>query len=276
MKHIHMHLVSDSTGETVSSAARAAISQFENIQAQEHTWSLVRSENQMKKVFDALTENPGPVLYTLVNPTLRDMLKAECGKRELPCIPVLVPILRELSNYFGEETSSLPGRQHELTEEYFSRVEAMNYTLAHDDGQVTWDLDQADVVLVGVSRTSKSPTCVYLAHRGLKAANVPYVAGVPLPESLLKTTRPLIMGLVINPDRLIEIRKSRLSSLEQQNHASTYTDMEKVIAEVEEAKKLFRKQKWPIINVTNRSVEETAASILQYFQRRIEAQNNGA
>jgi hypothetical protein len=268
-KHIHLHLVSDSTGETVSSAARAAISQFEGIQAQEHTWSLIRGASQMEKVFAALDENPGPVLYTLVNPELRAMLKKACRQRELPAIPVLVPILRELSNYLGEEASSLPGRQHELTEEYFSRVDAMNYTLAHDDGQITWDLDQADIVLVGVSRTSKSPTCVYLAHRGLKAANVPYVAGVPLPESLLKASRPMIMGLTINPDRLVEIRKSRLSSLEQQNHASTYTDMEKVVDEIESAKKLFRQQKWPIVNVTNRSVEETAATILQQFQRRL-------
>ncbi len=268
MQKVHIHLVSDSTGETVSSVARAAIAQFENIDVQEHTWSLIRNAAQMHKTISNIADNPGPVLYTIVDPELRRMLKAECLKMQLPCIPVLVPILRELSAYLGEEITQLPGKQHELNDQYFSKVEAINYTLAHDDGQITWDLDKADVVLVGVSRTSKSPTCVYLAYRGLKAANVPYVSGVELPESLLQAKTPLIVGLTINPERLVEIRKTRLNSINQGKRTSTYIDMEKVVAEVEEAKRFYRKQKWPIINVTNRSVEETAATIMQYFQRK--------
>lgn len=275
MQKVHVHLVSDSTGETVSSVARAAVAQFDNIETQEHVWSLVRSASQMERAIVHIAENPGPVLYTIVDPDLRRLLKAECLKLELPCIPVLAPVLRELSAYLGEETSRLPGKQHELNEQYYSRVEAINFTLAHDDGQLTWDLDQADVVLVGVSRTSKSPTCVYLAYRGLRAANVPYVAGVPLPETLLTATKPLMVGLTINPARLVEIRKSRLNSINQDDHPSTYVDMEKVVAEVEESKKFFRQRKWPIINVTNRSVEETAANIMQHFQRRQEKRENG-
>ena len=266
----HVHLVSDSTGETVNAVSRAAVAQFENLDIQEHLWSLVRTKAQMEKVLGQIAAQPGPVMYTIVNRPLREYLKAECLKLQIPCIPVLVPILRELSGYFGEETTRLPGRQHELNDEYFSRIEAINYTLAHDDGQVTWDLDEADIVLVGVSRTSKSPTCVYLAYRGLRAANVPFVSGVPMPETLSTAKRPLIVGLTLNPERLVEIRKSRLTSLNQGDHQSTYVDMEKVIAEVEESKKFFRKHGWPVINVTNRSVEETAANVFQYFQRRQE------
>jgi len=275
MKQAHIHLVSDSTGETVSSVARAAAAQFENIRAQEHVWSLVRTRAQMERVVAQIGAYPGPVLYTIVDPKLREYLKAECLKLEIPCIPVLVPILRELSAYYGEEITAMPGRQHELNDDYFSRVEAINYTLAHDDGQVTWDLGESDIVLVGVSRTSKSPTCVYLAYRGLKAANVPYVSGVKMPETIEKSTRPLVVGLTINPERLIEIRKTRLSSLNQDGHESTYVDMERVIAEVEESKRYFRKHGWPVINVTHRSVEETAATIIQYFHRRQEKLANG-
>lgn len=269
-KQTHIHLVSDSTGETVSAVSRAAVAQFENLHIQEHMWSLVRTQAQMEKVLGQIASQPGPVLYTVVNRKLREFLKAECLRLDIPCIPVLVPILRELSAYFGEETTRMPGRQHELNDEYFSRIEAINYTLAHDDGQVTWDLNEADIVLVGVSRTSKSPTCIYLAYRGLKAANVPYVSGVPMPETLSTATRPMIVGLTINPERLVEIRKTRLTSLNQDDHPSTYVDMEKVIAEVEESKRYFRKHGWPVINVTHRSVEETAANVFQYFQRRQE------
>ena len=271
MKEFHLHLISDSTGETVSSVARAAIAQFEQVDAYEHIWSLVRSKGQLEKVIAGIQANPGVVMYTLVDPNLRDILKSECLKLSLPCVPVLAQVLGELSTYLGVESSSVPGRQHELDEKYFSRVNAVNFTLAHDDGQATWDLQDADIIIVGVSRTSKSPTCVYLAHRGFKAANVPFVSGCPLPPELEEITKPLIVGLTISPDRLIQIRKTRLQSLNNENNFN-YIDIEKVAAEVAESRKYYQKNKWPIIDVTRRSVEETAANIIQFFHERMDDQ----
>ncbi len=269
MKYFHIHLVSDSTGETVSSMARAAVAQFEGVDSYEHLWSLVRTKGQLEKVLIEIDKNPGMVLYTLVDKDLRDHLKAECLKRNLPCIPVLARLLAEISTYLGMETSAVPGKQHELNEEYFSRVDAINYTLAHDDGQMTWELEEADIILVGPSRTSKSPTCVYLANKGFKAANVPFVMGCPLPENLEQLTKPLMVGLIINPDRLLQIRKTRLQSLNEERDTS-YVNMDHIEAEVHEARKLFSKNKWPVIDVTRRSVEETAATIIQHFQKHYE------
>src|ERR1700735_4263789 len=231
MKEFHLHLVSDSTGETVGNVARAVIAQFDDVEAHEHIWSLIRTRGQLDKVLVGIESHPGIVMYTLVDKNLRDVLKAECLKRSLPCIPVLAPIIAELTTYLGIESSTLPGRQHELDEKYFSRVEAINYTLAHDDGQAAWDLSEADIILIGVSRTSKSPTCVYLANRGFKAANVPYVGGCPLPPELGTLTKPLIVGLTITPDRLIQIRKTRLQSLKQDENTN-YVDVEKVEEEI--------------------------------------------
>ena len=270
MKNFHLHLVSDSTGETVSSVSRAAMVQFEDAQPQEHVWSLVRTKGQLEKVIQGLDEFPGAVMYTLVNSELRKELRKACMQRHLPCIPVLGPVIRELSAYLNEEATEKPGLQHELSENYFKRVEAINYTLAHDDGQGHWELENADIVLVGVSRTSKSPTCIYLANRGFKTANVPFVAGCPLPEKLFhlkeQAKPPLVVGLTISLDRLLQIRKSRLITLNQQQDTS-YVDGEAVEAEIEEAKKLFRQQGWPMIDVTRRSVEETAALIIQHHQK---------
>lgn len=275
MKEFNLHLVSDSTGETVSSVSRAAISQFDDVEANEHIWSLVRTKGQLDKVVAGIKANPGVVMYTLVDKTLRDTLKAECLKLSLPCIPVLAQVISELTDYLGIESSLLPGRQHELDEKYFSRVNAINFTLAHDDGQATWDLHDADIVLVGVSRTSKSPTCVYLAHRGFKAANVPYVGGCPLPPELEELTKPLIVGLTISTDRLIQIRKTRLQSLKQ-DEDTNYVEEEKVTQEILESRRLFQRHKWPVIDVTKRSVEETAANIIQYFHERMDKKLNGS
>ena len=271
MKEFHLHLVSDSTGETVSSVSRAAIAQFDNVEAIEHITSLVRSKTQLDKVINAIKLNPGVVMYTLVDKNLRDILKAECLKLGVPCIPVLAQIISEISGYLGVESSALPGRQHELDEKYFSRVDAINFTLAHDDGQATWDLQEADIVIVGVSRTSKSPTCVYLAHRGFKAANVPYVSGCPLPTELFTLTKPLIVGLTISTDRLLQIRKTRLQSLKQEEETN-YIDFDNVEQEILQSRRLYHKYKWPVIDVTRRSVEETAANIIQYFHDRMEKQ----
>lgn len=266
MQQFHLHLVSDSTGETAGSVARAAMAQFDSVEAEEHQWTLVRTKTQMEKVIHAIAEMPGPVMYTIVDDGLREMLKSACRQLNIPCIPVLKAVLKELSTYLGVETHAQPGRQHQLDEDYFTRVEAINYALAHDDGQAHWELDEADVVLVGPSRTSKSPTCVYLAYRGLRAANVPYVLGIPLPPSLEELKTPLIVGLTIGPERLQQIRKTRLQSLKQEEDTN-YVDSDGITEELQAARKLYNQHRWPVIDVTRRSVEETAATIVQLHQK---------
>lgn len=266
MKNFHLHLVSDSTGETVSSVARAALVQFDGVEAEEHMWTLVRSKSQMEKVIHGISEHPGVVMYTLVDAGLRDTLRNECLKRSIPCIPVISQVVAEISNYLGQKTSAQPGKQYELNEDYFSRVDAINYALAHDDGQGQWELTDADIILVGVSRTSKSPTCMYLAYKGYKTANVPFVLDCPLPAGLEELKKPLIMGLTINPERLLQIRKTRLQTLKQDKDTN-YIDMEYMQREIVESRKLFAKNRWPVIDVTKRSVEETAATIIQYYNR---------
>jgi len=263
-KDFHIHLVSDSTGETVSSVARSVLSQFEEIDPEEHIWSLVRTAGQLEKVIDGIKENPGVVLYTIINRDLQAKLLKACKNMKLPCVAVLSRVAREISAYFGVEAKDSVGRQHELDEEYFQRVEAINFTLAHDDGQNTDNLEGADIVLVGVSRTSKTPTCVYLSYRGLNAANVPYVKGCPLPENLTSLENPLVIGLVISPERLVQIRKSRLLALHEKKDTS-YVDLGAIKEEVLEAKKLFAKQGWPVIDVTRKSIEETTANIIQLY-----------
>lgn len=263
-KFFHLHLVSDSTGETVSSVSRAALAQFEGVEHEEHIWSLVRTPGQMEKVIAGIKAHPGVVLYTLVDEKLHDMIHAECKKRNLPCIPVIAPVVSELGQYLGVASKARPGKQHELDEEYFLRVEAINYTLSHDDGQSTQGLENADIILVGVSRTSKSPTCVYLANKGYKVANVPFVYGCPLPDNLETLTGPLIVGLTIATDRLLQIRKSRLQAINHDKDTN-YVDVDLVQKEIAESRKLFHKHRWPIIDVTRKSVEETAATIVQYY-----------
>ena len=269
MKHFHLHLISDSTGETVSSVSRASLAQFEDIDHEEHIWSLVRTKTQMEKVLTGIAANPGVVMYTLADEEIRNTLQKECMRLKLPCINVIGNTVKELGAYLQMESSAQPGKQHELNEDYFTRVEAINFALAHDDGQATWELEEADIVLVGVSRTSKSPTCVYLAYRGFKAANIPFVGGCPLPSNLESLTKPLIVGLTIGTDRLIQIRKTRLQSLKQEEDTN-YVDLEQVQEEISESRKLFSRNKWPVIDVTRRSVEETAATIIQMHQERQE------
>ncbi len=267
MKKINLHLISDSTGETVSSIARAVMSLFEGIDAEENIWSLTRTKGQIDKVLEEIKENPGIVMYTIIDPLLQDYLAEGCKKINVPYVAPLNRVISEMSSLLGMGIKMRAGSQYELDEEYFSRVEAINFSISHDDGQATWDLEEADIILVGVSRTSKSPTSMYLSHRGYKAANVPMVKGVALPETLFSLTKPLIVGLVIAPERLIEIRKSRLLSMKEDRDTS-YVDMDSIKEELVEAKKLFSKQRWPVIDVTRKSVEEVAANIIQLHQQR--------
>lgn len=267
MKTFHLHLVSDSTGETVNLMARACMAQFDGVHAQEHDWPLVRNAEQIDLVLSGVREFPGVVLYTLVNNEARLALEEGCRRLMVPHIPVLDPVLAALGGFLNAKVRARPGQQHVMNAEYFDRIEAMHFALGHDDGQSTWDIDSSDVVLVGVSRTSKTPTCIYLANRGVKAANVPMVPGVPLPKELFEADKPLIVGLTNDPRRLIEIRRQRLKMLNQ-DEDSNYVDPDQVEEEVKEARRLFAKEGWPTINVARKSIEETAAMILQILLKR--------
>lgn len=265
-KSFHLHLVSDATGETINSVARACLVQFEEIEPIEHTWSLIRTPGQMEKILMAIAAHPGPVLFTMVNEQLRTLLQDGCRRLQVPCIPVLDPVIGALGNYLGMQSRGLPGRQHEMDAEYFSRIDAMSFALAHDDGQSSHGYDDADVILVGVSRTSKTPTCIYLANRGIKAANVPVVPGCPLPRELVTVRRPLVVGLTKDPAQLVQIRRSRLHMLSH-SEETDYVDPEVVRREVVAARRLCAENRWPVIDVSRRSIEETAATIIQMLAR---------
>ncbi len=261
-----MHMVSDSTGETVSSVARSVLSQFDDIEPEEHMWALVRTKGQMEKVVEAIEQNPGIVLYTVIDEEMQKILLRKCKELKVPCVSVLARTIRELTAYTGVEMKAQPGIQHELDEEYFERVEAINYTLAHDDGQNYDTLDEADIVIIGASRTSKTPTCIYMSYRGLKIANIPFVKGIPLPDELFQLKGVFIAGLVISPERLLQIRKSRLVSLNE-NRETSYIDIDNIKQEVQESRRLYNKHKWPVIDVTRKSVEEVAANIMQLYTK---------
>ena len=267
MKNVHLHLVSDSTGETVRSVARACLSQFEGVTPVEHFWSLVRSEAHLTKVIAGIEAHPGPVLFTMVADGLRESLLGACQRLQVPSISVLDPAMAALAGYLGEESGHRPGRQHAMDADYFRRIEAMNFTLAHDDGQLSHDLDKADIILVGVSRTSKTPTSLYLANRGYRVANIPMVPGVPVPETLFQMKDSLIVGLTNDPGRLVQVRKSRLLSLNEQAETD-YVDIERVKEEVAEARRMFTRAQWPVIDVTRRSIEETAAAIMTLYNQK--------
>lgn len=270
-KSFHLHLVSDATGETINSVARACLVQFEDIEPTEHTWSLIRTPGQMEKILTAIAAHPGPVLFTMVNEQLRTLLQDGCRRLQVPCIPVLDPVIGALGSYLGMQSRGLPGRQHEMDAEYFSRIDAMSFALAHDDGQSSHDYDDADVILVGVSRTSKTPTCIYLANRGIKAANVPVVPGCPLPRELVTVRRPLVVGLTKDPAQLVQIRRSRLHMLSH-SEETDYVDPEVVRREVVAARRLCSENRWPVIDVSRRSIEETAAAIIQMLARHREGE----
>jgi [pyruvate, water dikinase]-phosphate phosphotransferase / [pyruvate, water dikinase] kinase len=263
--YFNVHLVSDSTGETLNAVMRAACAQFDHVAPLEHNYYLVRSPRQLERVFREIEGAPGVVLYTISDASLRQALEDQCRKLGSPCLPVLDPAVDALSRYLGLKSAHKVAGQYHLDAEYFERVECINFALQHDDGQGASNLHTADVVLVGVSRTSKTPTCVYLANRGVRAGNIPLVPGVELPDALLEANAPLVVGLKISPDRLVQIRRHRLLSLNE-SASSAYADEDAVRDEVTEANRLFVRMKWPTIDVSRRSVEETAAAILNIIQ----------
>jgi len=260
--YFHVHLVSDSTGETLNAVFKAVTSQFAAAHAFEHIYALIRSRQQLERVLADIEASPGLVLYTVMNPDLRRLLEARCAELQMPAISVLDPFIEAFSDYLGLQQTRKAGAQHEMDEAYFKRISAVDFTLAHDDGQMTWDLEPADVVVVGVSRTSKTPTCMYLANRGIKAANIPLVPGQDPPASLFSLRKPLVVGLIASPERLAQIRQSRLGGMNAADHADDYSDLETIRAEVLKAKRLYARHRWPVIDVTRKSVEETAAAIL--------------
>ena len=267
----HLHLVSDATGETINSVARACLVQFDDIEPIEHVWSLIRTRGQMEKCLRGIASAPGPVLFTLVNESLRNVLIDGCRRLDVPCIPVLDPVIHRLASWFGSEIRGRPGLQHALDAEYYQRMEAMDFALSHDDGQLPDDLNLADVVLLGVSRTSKTPTCIYLANRGIKAANVPIVPNCSLPPKLFSLKRPLVVGLTKDDTRLVQVRRNRLRMIARDQDDTDYVDLESVREEVALARKLCNRNEWPIIDVTRRSVEEIAATIMNHYARHREA-----
>jgi regulator of PEP synthase PpsR (kinase-PPPase family) len=270
---LHVHLISDSTGETVTTVARAAVSQFEEVVPVEHVWFFIRTRQQLEKVLAIIEALPGLIIFTLASPELRHALQERCRTLSLPCVPVLDSVMNALAGLLGSAGRPQVGRQHQLDEGYFSRIAAIDFAMRHDDGQGFDDVEDADVVLVGVSRTSKTPTCVYLAHRGVRAANIPIVAERSQLEQVEKLRRPLVVGLTINPDALVQIRRNRqqMLGLEQDDlgsYGGDYADIERVRAELVLARRLFARNHWPEIDVTKRSVEETAATIYQMIQVR--------
>jgi [pyruvate, water dikinase]-phosphate phosphotransferase / [pyruvate, water dikinase] kinase len=266
--YFHLHLVSDATGETLITVARAAAAQYVGVSPVEHLYPMVRSKKQLDLALSEIAESPGLVLYTLLEEDLIQALESKCRDLALPCMSVLGPVLRLFQSYLGAETIHRAGTQHVLNAEYFQRIDALNYTMFHDDGQHVEGLQDADVVLVGVSRTSKTPTSIYLANRGIKTGNVPLVPGVPLPPAVEKLTRPLVIGLYASPERIVQIRENRLLGLKAHRDDDRYIDKAAVAEEVAFSRRLCATHNWPSIDVTRRSIEETAAAVMRLLSER--------
>jgi hypothetical protein len=264
---LHLHLLSDSTGETLEVIANACLAQFEGVDVRRHLWPMVRSEGHLDRVLDDVERRPGLVLYTLVNNTLRRDLEQKTRRRGIHAVAALDPVTHALSVVLGREAAGRPGRQHALDAAYFARVDAIQFSIAHDDGIGSENWEEADIVLAGVSRTSKTPTSIYLANRGFKVANIPLVPEAPPPPSLYSLRHPLVVGLTTNPDRLVQIRRNRLLALNQAPETD-YVDIEAVNAELAFARRIFADNDWPVIDVTRRSIEETAFAIVKLCNER--------
>jgi len=258
----HLHLVSDATGETLITVARAAAAQYASVAPIEHIYPLVRTEKQLDRVISEIEAAPGIVLYTMLDSALAERLQTKSREFSIPCMSILDPVLGLFQSYLGAESTRRVGAQHTLNAEYFKRIDALNYTMLHDDGQHTDDLEHADVVLTGVSRTSKTPTSIYLANRGVKTANVPLVPNMPVPHQLEALTAPLVVGLYASPERIVQIRQNRLLGLNAHRDDDLYVDRQAVAEEIAFSRKLCARHNWPIIDVTRRSIEETAAAVM--------------
>jgi regulator of PEP synthase PpsR (kinase-PPPase family) len=267
MTRLHLHLLSDSTGETLEMIAKAALAQFDDAEVIRHFWPMVRSQQHLDRIVGELAANPGLVLYTLVNAEIRHMLEDRCRMLGLPHVPAIDAVTAALEDRLGQQAKGRPGRQHAMDDAYFARVDAIQFTIAHDDG-IGWEnWEEADIVLAGVSRTSKTPTSIYLANRGYKVANIPIVVESPPPQNLFELRRPLVVGLTTAAKRLIEIRRNRLLSLNETTETA-YVEEDKVEREIAFARRMFADNGWPVIDVTRRSIEETAAAIIRLMGER--------
>lgn len=272
-QRFHLHLLSDSTGETLENIAKAALAQFDGTEnVVKHFWPMVRSESHLDRILRDVATNPGLVLFTLVNRDTRRKLETRCRAMGLPAVAALDAVSDAMSNMLGQEAKARPGRQHAMDAAYFARVDAIQFTIAHDDGINSQNWEEADIVLAGVSRTSKTPTSIYLANRGYKTANIPIVPEAPPPPILFQLKHPMVIGLVTSAERLIQVRRNRLLSLNQ-SPDTDYVDDEKVKAEVAHARRMFADNGWPVLDVTRRSIEESAAAIINLFNERELAQD---
>lgn len=258
----HLHLISDATGETLMAAGRAAAAQYKDARAIEHIYPLIRTERQLMKVLEEIDDTPGIVLYTVVDQKLARIIDQRCAAMGLPCVSVLEPVLTVFQSYLGTPAGRRVGAQHVLDADYFRRIDALNFTMEHDDGQLPTDMEEADVILVGISRTSKTPTSIYLANRGIKTANIPIVLGVPIPESVTYAKRPLVVGLVATAERISHIRQNRTLGTSIGYDSQTYVDRSVIAQELAYARQLCSRHGWPMIDVSRRSIEETAAAIV--------------
>lgn len=275
MNRLHLHLVSDSTGETLETVAKAALAQFDSVETIKHFWPMVRSEGHLERIMADIAQNPGLILYTMVNRDVRRTLETRCRALGLPMVAAIDPVVHALSQLLGQTAKARPGGQHMLDAAYFARVEAIQFTIAHDDGQNWENWETAEIVLAGVSRSSKTPTSIYLANRGYRTANIPIVVESPPPPALFTLKHPLVVGLTTNPERLIAVRRNRLLSLNQAPETD-YVNDEKVKAELAFARRMFADNGWPVIDVTRRSIEETAAAIINLFNEREAARESRA
>jgi regulator of PEP synthase PpsR (kinase-PPPase family) len=275
MPKLHLHLLSDSTGETLEMIAKAALAQFDDAEVTRHFWPMVRSLQHLERILTDIAANPGLVLFTLVNEDIRSRLEDQCSTLGLPVVSALDAVLDALEQTLGQQAKARPGRQHLMDAAYFARVEAIHYTIAHDDGVAWENWEEADIVLAGVSRTSKTPTSIYLANRGYKTANIPIVVESPPPSALFGLRHPLVVGLTTAPERLIQVRRNRLLTLNEKAETA-YVDEERVEQEVAFARRIFADNGWPVIDVTRRSIEETAAAVINLYNERSGAGLDGA
>jgi [pyruvate, water dikinase]-phosphate phosphotransferase / [pyruvate, water dikinase] kinase len=267
LMRLHLHLLSDSTGETLETVAKSGLALFDGVETVKHFWPMVRTEGHLERTLADIAANPGLVLFTLVSADMRKQLETRCLALGLPFVAVLDPVVDALSSVLGQTAKARRGHQHSLDAAYFRRVEAIQFTIAHDDGIASEDWEEADIVLAGVSRSSKTPTSIYLANRGYKTANIPIVIESPPPAALFSLKNPIVVGLVTNPERLVQIRRNRLLSLNQAPDTD-YVDLEAVVRETAYARRLFADNQWPVIDVTRRSIEEAAAAIIAFVNER--------
>ena len=267
MKNTHqVYLISDSTGETLDRIFMALKAQFSNFNYELNQFSFTRTENQISTILkDAKNKDSPIILYTVVNSKLAKFLSEEANKIQIPCFGVLGDLILNFSKILNQKATHQPSGQHVLDEDYYKRIEAIQFTMNHDDGNNTENILESDIILIGVSRTSKTPTSIYLANKGLKTSNIPLVNDMSIPKEVIKSSTICIIGLTTEAERLYDIRRNRLNSLKE-NEASDYTSLEKIKDEIDQSRKIFKQNKWPIIDVTRKSVEETAASIIKIFE----------